>query len=88
MMFRLVVLLNKMEKLLHLHITVESLISMSGISTVYFGSYNNQYGALESAIKLPLNPNLKIYGGLKEKECNKILEDFFERIRNDNKNGT
>lgn len=63
-------------------------ISMSGISTVYFGSYNNQYGALESAIKLPLNPNLKIYGGLKEKECNKILEDFFERIRNDNKNGT
>jgi len=61
-------------------------ISMSGIPTVYFGSYNQQYGALESSIKLPLNPNLRIYGGIMEADCNKILEDFFERIRNDNKN--
>jgi len=56
-------------------------ISMSGISTVYFGAYNNQYGALESTVHLPLNPNLKVYGGIMEEECNKILEDFFERIR-------
>lgn len=61
-------------------------ISMSGISTVYFGSYNNQYGAFESQVQLPLNPNLKVYGGIMEDECNKILEGFFERIRNDNKN--
>ena len=61
-------------------------ISMSGIPTVYFGSYNQQYGALESSIKLPLNPNLRIYGGIMEADCNKILEEFFERIRNDNKN--
>ncbi|MBR2430099.1 nucleoside deaminase [bacterium] len=56
-------------------------ISMSGISTVYYGSYNKQYGALGSVVKLPLNPNLKIYGGIKEVECNKILEEFFEKIR-------
>ena len=61
-------------------------ISMSGISTVYFGSYNQQYGALQSEVKLPLNNSLKIYGGIMEEECNKILEDFFESIRNDNKN--
>jgi len=56
-------------------------ISMSGISTVYFGSYNQQYGALESKIHLPINSNLKVYGGIMEEECNKILEEFFECIR-------
>ena len=56
-------------------------ISMSGISTVYFGAYNLQYGALESTVHLPLNPNLKIYGGIMEEDCNKILEEFFARIR-------
>ena len=63
-------------------------ISMSGISTVYFGAHNSQYGALESSIKLPLNPNLKVYGGIMEEECNKILEEFFKSIRDDNKNRT
>ncbi len=61
-------------------------ISMSGISTVYFGSYNNQYGAMETVINLPLNPKLKIFGGIMETECNKILEEFFERIREKNDN--
>ena len=52
----------------------------SGISAVYFGSYNRQYGALLSnPLKLP--KNLKIYGGIEEKICDKILEDFFESIR-------
>ena len=63
-------------------------ISMSGISTVYFGSYNQQYGAMESAVKLPLNSTLKIYGGIEEETCNKILEEFFESIRNDNQSRT
>ena len=63
-------------------------ISMSGISAVYFGSYNQQYGAMESAVKLPLNPTLKIYGGIEEETCNKILEEFFESIRNDNQSRT
>ena len=59
-------------------------ISMSGISTVYFGAYNQQYGALGTAVHLPLNPNLKIYGGIMEEECNKILEDYFVKIRGKN----
>ena len=52
----------------------------SGISTVYFGSYNQQYGALLSnPLKLP--KSLKIYGGIEEEMCDKILEQFFEGIR-------
>ena len=60
-------------------------ISMSGISTVYFGSYNNQYGAMESVVKLPFQLPLKVYGGIMEDECNKILEEFFKSIRDDHK---
>ena len=56
-------------------------IAMSGISAVYFGSYNNQYGAMESVVKLPFHLPPKIYGGIMEEECNKILEEFFQKIR-------
>ena len=56
-------------------------ISMSGVSTVYFGSYNQQYGAMGSVVKLPFHQPLKIYGGIMEEECNKILEEFFKKIR-------
>ena len=52
----------------------------SGIRTVYFGSYNRDYGALLSnPLKLP--KTLKIYGGIKEEECDKILEEFFKELR-------
>ena len=61
-------------------------ISMSGISTVYFGAYNQQYGAMGSVVKLPFHSPLKIYGGIMEEECNKILEEFFEKIRENNDN--
>lgn len=59
-------------------------IIQSGIKTLYFGSYNNQYGAF-STIHLPYG-NLKIYGGIEEDICNKILEEFFKELRSDNKN--
>ena len=39
-------------------------ISMSGISTVYFGSYNQQYGAMESAVKLNLPLEADVNVGL------------------------
>ena len=55
-------------------------IIQSGIKTVYFGSYNPQYGAL---ISNPLKgaENLKIYGGIEEEVCDKMLEEFFTGIR-------
>ena len=58
-------------------------IIQSGIRTLYFGSYNPQYGAIESVLNLPLlaKSKIKVYGGIEEETCNKILEDFFKRIR-------
>ena len=58
-------------------------IIQSGIKTVYFGSYNKQYGALGSAIDLPklANSKIKIYGGIEEDKCNNILEEFWELVR-------
>lgn len=58
-------------------------IIQSRISTVYFGSYDTKYGALGSALDLRhyTPTNLKVYGGIREERCNKILERFFEKIR-------
>ncbi len=58
-------------------------IIQSGIKSVYFGSYDVNYGALGSKIDLrPLaNSKLKVYGGISETECNKLLEDYFENLR-------
>lgn len=59
-------------------------IVQSGIRAVYFGSYDTNYGALGSVIDVrqPANSKLKVYGGIMEEECNKILKDCFEKIRN------
>ena len=58
-------------------------IIQSGIKNLYFGSYNTQYGALGSAIDLPklANSKIKVYDGIEEDVCNKMLEDFFKGIR-------
>ena len=58
-------------------------IIQSGISTLYFGAYNTQYGAMGSVIDLPklANSKIKVYGGIEEEQCNKILKDFFKEIR-------
>ena len=59
-------------------------IIQSGIKTLHFGSYNTQYGAIESVIRLSqlANSKIKVYGGIEEDECNKILDEFFKVIRN------
>lgn len=58
-------------------------ILQSGISTVYFGSYNRQYGGFGSVVDLPklANSKMKIFGGIMETECDKLLENFFKEIR-------
>ena len=58
-------------------------IVQSGIKTLYFGSYNTQYGAMGSVLDLPklANSKLKVYGGIMEDECDKILNKFFQGIR-------
>ena len=58
-------------------------ILQAKIKTVYFGSFNPEYGVFLS------NPNLlpsglgslKVYGGIEEELCNKILSDFFTKLR-------
>lgn len=58
----------------------------SRISAVYFGSYDNQFGALDSAVDLRkiYNSTLKVYGGIMEKECDEILDKYFAGIRRNN----
>ena len=58
-------------------------ILQSGIDTVYFGSYNSQYGAMLSNTQLVelSHSKIKIYGGIEEEKCDKILSEFFEKIR-------
>lgn len=58
-------------------------ILQSGIDTVYFGSYNSQYGAMLSNTQLVelSHSKIKIFGGIEEEKCDKILNDFFEKIR-------
>ena len=58
-------------------------ILQSRIKTLYFGSFDNNYGAFSSKIDLReiSASNLKIYGGIMEDECDKILEEFFKKIR-------
>ena len=58
-------------------------IIQSGIKAVYFGSYNTQYGAMGSVLDLPklANSKIKVFGGIEEESCSKILEEFWNRIR-------
>ena len=55
----------------------------SRIKTVYFGSYDTQYGALGSVLDLreQANTKLKVYSGILEEECNNIIERFWSNRR-------
>ena len=61
-----------------------SAISEVHIDALYFGAYDEKKGGIEK-IKLTFNrKNIftpKIYGGIMEKECSKLLIDFFKKIR-------
>ena len=58
-------------------------IVQSGIRAVYFGSYDTNYGALGSVtdVRKLANSKLKVYGGIMEEECDRLLKDCFEKIR-------
>ena len=58
-------------------------IIQSGIKTLYFGSYNTQYGAMGSVLDLPklANSKIKVYSGIEQEKCDKILEDFWKKVR-------
>ncbi len=55
----------------------------SRIKTVYFGSYDVNYGALGSVIDIRklANSKMKVYGGIMEEACDKILSDYFNNLR-------
>ncbi len=55
----------------------------SRIKTVYFGSYDMNYGALGSKIDVrPLaNSKLKVFGGIMEQECDELLKNYFDGLR-------
>ena len=57
-------------------------ILQSRIKTLYFGSYDNLYGAF-SVLNLNkiANSKINIYGGILENECDIIIKTFFEKIR-------
>lgn len=59
-------------------------ILQSRIRNLYFGSYDVNYGVFSSKIdlrKLAAGSKLKVYGGIKEKECDSLLRSFFKKIR-------
>lgn len=58
-------------------------ILQSRIKSVYFGSYDHNYGSFSSKIDLRKlsTSNINIYGGIKEEECDNLLKDFFITLR-------
>ena len=52
---------------------------------VYFGSYDTKYGAFGSAINLAklANSKINIKGGILETDCNNLLKNYFEKLRNE-----
>ena len=59
-------------------------ILQSRVKSVYFGSYDVNYGALGSKIdlrKISAGQKLDVYGGILENECDKLLDNFFKNLR-------
>jgi len=60
-------------------------ILISGITHVYFGAYEEKYGAAGSVFNLYYDytfpKTVKFRGGMLEKECAAVMTDFFEKIR-------
>lgn len=64
-------------------------ILQSRLKSVYFGSFDKQYGAFGSALDLRkigngTNSKIKIYSGILEEECDNIIETFWKNKRRNN----
>jgi len=60
-------------------------ISEVHIDRIYFGAYDEKKGSLESIMNIYSKNNYfvpEIYGGINEKECSKLLKNFFKKKRN------
>ncbi len=56
----------------------------AGIKSVYFGSYDKNFGAYDGYVNLfshPYAKGINVYGGIMEEKCTVLLRDFFEKIR-------
>ena len=53
------------------------------ISKVFFGAYDNMYGALGSKTDLRkfLNSKTVVKGGILEEQCSTLLREYFKKIR-------
>lgn len=57
-------------------------ILQARIKNIYFGSYDRQYGGFSVChLQKIANSDIKIYGGIMEEQCDKLLNEFFETIR-------
>ena len=57
-------------------------ILQSRIKNIYFGSYDNKYGAFSAAHLEKLSDSKSnIYGGICENECDILLKNFFKDLR-------
>ncbi len=57
-------------------------ILQARIKSVYFGSYDYNYGAFSKVDLLSASTHKSnVYGGIKEEECNKLLEEYFKSLR-------
>ena len=54
------------------------------IGTVYFGAYDSKagsFGSIADFTRIPYNHKPEIIGGMMEAECQKLLSDFFQKLR-------
>ena len=57
-------------------------ILQSRIKNLYFGSYDNQYGAFSIAnLNKISDSKTTVFGGICEDECDEMLKFFFNRLR-------
>lgn len=60
-------------------------ILLSGISKIFFGAYDRQYGCVASRYALTMDKHfhasVPFVGGIMEQECKKLLDDFFNGLR-------